>query len=204
MITAAKQPYARSVRPRLIQPVARPDPGLIFDSLLARKKFRPHPNRISSVLFYLASIIIHDIFHTSHDDFTISETSSYLDLAPLYGSSTEDQQAVRTMRNGKLKPDCFSDARILGFPPGVGTFLIFFNRFHNHVAEKLALIDEGGRFSRILDPPGKTKPANAEELYDEALFQTSRLITSRIERAFSRAAPIERVSETGFFPSRAR
>ena len=62
---AAKQPYARTVRPRLMQPVARPDPSVIFDSLLARKKFRPHPNKISSVLFYLASIIIHDIFHTN-------------------------------------------------------------------------------------------------------------------------------------------
>ena len=144
---------------------------------MARKQFKPHPNRISSVLFYLASIIIHDIFHTNHDDFSISDTSSYLDLAPLYGSCKEDQQAIRTLRDGRLKPDCFSDSRILGFPPGVGTMLIFFNRFHNHVAENLALIDEGGRFSRIFSPPGKLKPADAEELYDEALFQTARLIT---------------------------
>ncbi|KIW73728.1 hypothetical protein PV04_01822 [Phialophora macrospora] len=175
---AAKQPYARTVRPRLMQPVARPDPALVFDVLLARKKFRPHPNKISSVLFYVASIIIHDIFRTSHDDFSISDTSSYLDLAPLYGSSTEDQHAVRTMREGKLKPDCFSDVRILGFPPGVGVLLIMFNRFHNNVAENLARIDEGGRFSKILHPPGRPKPADAERLYDEALFQTARLVTS--------------------------
>lgn len=175
---AARQPYARTVRPRLMQPVARPDPGLIFDSLLARKKFTPHPNKISSVLFYLASIIIHDIFHTSHRDFSISETSSYLDLAPLYGNSVEEQHTVRTLKDGKLKPDCFFDRRILGFPPGVGVLLIMFNRFHNHVAEHLALIDEGGRFSSILHPPGKPRPANAEELYDDALFQTARLITT--------------------------
>lgn len=174
----AKQPYARTVRPRHMQPVARPDPELIFDALLARKKFRPHPNKISSVLFYIASIIIHDIFHTNHDDFTISDTSSYLDLAPLYGSSIEDQHAVRTMRDGKLKPDCFSDARILGFPPGVGLLLVFFNRFHNQVADNLARIDEGGRFASILNPPGKAKPQDAEQLYDEALFQTARLVTS--------------------------
>ncbi|KIW96307.1 uncharacterized protein Z519_03376 [Cladophialophora bantiana CBS 173.52] len=175
---AAKQPYARTVRPRLMQPVARPDPGVIFDSLLARKKFRPHPNKISSVLFYVASIIIHDIFHTNHEDYSISDTSSYLDLAPLYGSSVKEQEAVRTMCDGKLKPDCFSDVRILGFPPGVGVLLILFNRFHNHVAENLARIDENGRFSRILNPQGKPKPANAEKLYDEALFQTARLITT--------------------------
>ena len=82
------------------------------------------------------------------------------------------------MRDGKLKPDCFSDARILGFPPGVGVLLIFFNRFHNHIAENLALIDENGRFSRILNPQGKPKPSNAQGLYDEALFQTARLVTT--------------------------
>jgi hypothetical protein len=27
-------------------------------------KFEPHPNKISSMLFYLATIIIHDIFRT--------------------------------------------------------------------------------------------------------------------------------------------
>ncbi|KIV98212.1 hypothetical protein, variant [Exophiala mesophila] len=175
---AAGQPYARTVRPRLIQPVARPDPGVIFDSLLARKKFSPHPNKISSVLFYVASIIIHDIFHTSHVDYSISETSSYLDLAPLYGNSVSDQREVRTLENGRLKPDCFFDKRILGFPPGVGALLIFFNRFHNHVAENLARIDEGGRFFRILHPAGRPRPADADELYDEALFQTARLVTT--------------------------
>lgn len=175
---AAGQPYARTVRPRKMQPVARPDPGVIFDSLLARKTFKPHPNKISSVLFYVASIIIHDIFHTSHQDYSISETSSYLDLAPLYGNSQTEQESVRTMRDGKLKPDCFSDIRILGFPPGVGVLLIMFNRFHNHVAEHLAMIDEGGRFSSILNPRGKPKPPDAEKLYDEALFQTARLITT--------------------------
>ncbi|KIW15932.1 hypothetical protein PV08_05982 [Exophiala spinifera] len=176
---AAGQPYARTVRPRFLQPVARPDPGVIFDSILARKKFDPHPNKISSVLFYVATIIIHDIFHTSHDDYNISEVDSYLDLAPLYGSSDEQQKAVRTLENGKLKPDCFSDIRILGFPPGVGVLLIMFNRFHNRVAEDLALIDEGGRFSKILRPSGDSKNgSNPRKEYDEALFQTARLITT--------------------------
>lgn len=104
---------------------------------------------------------------------------------------------MRTLKDGKLKPDCFSDSRIHGFPPGVGVMLIFFNRFHNNVVENLARIDEGGRFSDILnenrkrrtgltpaDPNGKTpidvdsKTRTPEQLYDEALFQTGRLITT--------------------------
>jgi linoleate 8R-lipoxygenase/9,12-octadecadienoate 8-hydroperoxide 8R-isomerase len=48
-----------------LQNIALPDPGVIFDSLMARgDKFEPHPNKISSMLFYLATIIIHDIFRT--------------------------------------------------------------------------------------------------------------------------------------------
>lgn len=190
-IGKAGQPYARSVRPRKMQP-PRPDPGVVFDSVLARKDFQPHPNKISSVLFYVASIIIHDCFHTSHKDYAISETSSYLDLAPLYGSNQAQQNTMRTHKDGKIKPDCFSDNRILGFPPGVGLILIMFNRFHNMVVENLAKIDENGRFSRIKreDPAtrrrtGLTKKPDAEEeepmtpdqLYDEALFQIGRLVT---------------------------
>lgn len=185
-IGKAGQPYARTVRAKKMQPTSRPDPGVIFDSVLVRKTFRPHPNRISSVLFYLASIIIHDCFHTSHEDFNISEASSYLDLAPLYGSNEEQQRSVRTLKDGKLKPDAFCDKRILGFPPGVAVFLIMFNRWHNHAVKNLAKIDEGGRFSNILHGRSGFKATpkmdgtmpSPEEHYDEALFQTGRLITT--------------------------
>lgn len=62
---AANTPYARAVKPVTLQNVALPDPGEIFDSLMDRgDHFEPHPNKISSMLFYLASIIIHDIFRT--------------------------------------------------------------------------------------------------------------------------------------------
>jgi linoleate 8R-lipoxygenase/9,12-octadecadienoate 8-hydroperoxide 8R-isomerase len=57
-IGAAGAPYARTVKPSQLQPIALPDPGVVFDSLLARKDFKEHPNKISNVLFYLASIII--------------------------------------------------------------------------------------------------------------------------------------------------
>ena len=173
-IGQAGQPYARTVKPERVMPIALPDPGVVFDSVLKRKTFREHPNKISSVLFYLASIIIHDIFNTDHADFTKSRTSSYLDLAPLYGSCQDEQDQMRTFKDGKLKADCFSDKRILGFPPGVGVLLIMFNRFHNWIVEQLALIDEAGRFSGIrMSAP----PAERDSRYDNALFQTGRLIT---------------------------
>lgn len=56
---AANTEYARSVHPGIIQPGALPDPALIFDSVFARKTFTPHPNKVSSVFFYWASLIIH-------------------------------------------------------------------------------------------------------------------------------------------------
>jgi hypothetical protein len=66
-------------------------------------------------------------------------TSSYLDLAPLYGSNWDEQKEIRTFKDGKIKPDCFSEKRLLGFPPGVGVLLIMFNRFHNFIVTNLAV-----------------------------------------------------------------
>ncbi|KAJ5815526.1 hypothetical protein N7474_007303, partial [Penicillium riverlandense] len=171
-IGAAGTPYARSVQPRTMQTAALPDPETLFDSLLARKEFKEHPNKISSVVFYLASIIIHDLFQTDPTDGTKSLTSSYLDLSPLYGNNQDQQNNVRTFMDGKLKPDSFSSKRVLGFPPGVGTLLIMFNRFHNYVVTNLAAINEGGRFTK--PDPSNTK---AYATYDNDLFQTGRLVT---------------------------
>ncbi|EEH45501.2 uncharacterized protein PADG_01651 [Paracoccidioides brasiliensis Pb18] len=171
-IGAAGSSYARTVPPKSIQPTVLPDPGTLFDSLLVRKRFEPHPNRISSMLFYMATVITHDLFRTDRQDNTRSLTSSYLDLSPLYGSNQEEQNAVRTFKGGKLKPDCFSNKGILGFPPGVGVLLIMFNRFHNYVVENLAVINQDGRFTKpdVLNAKGYSK-------YDNDLFQTGRLIT---------------------------
>ncbi|RMZ89577.1 hypothetical protein DV736_g3200, partial [Chaetothyriales sp. CBS 134916] len=167
--------YARTVNPQTLQLGVLPDPGVVFDAVFAaRKERREHPNRISSMLFYLASIIIHDCFHTDESDSAIVKTSSYLDLSPLYGSSEEDQAKIRTFKDGLLKPDTFSNPRILGFPPGVAALVICFNRFHNYVAIQLKAINQDGRFSvssRIRDP------AAAQKKVDEDLFQTARLVT---------------------------
>ncbi|KAK2624026.1 hypothetical protein QTJ16_006660 [Diplocarpon rosae] len=171
---AANTPYARSAKPTILQTIALPDPAAIFDSLMVRgDTFEPHPNKISSMLFYLATIIIHDIFRTDHDDFNNSMTSSYLDLAPLYGSNQDEQNLMRTFKDGLLKPDCFSEKRLLGFPPGVGVFLIMFNRFHNNVVTQLAVINENGRFTK----PKDGDPKENWDKYDNDLFQTGRLIT---------------------------
>ncbi|KAL0260371.1 hypothetical protein SLS55_004057 [Diplodia seriata] len=176
MLGAAGMPYARTVQPKTPQMTALPDAGVVFDSLMSRNKSEKHPNQISSMLFYLASIIIHDLFDTDHDDFTRSKTSSYLDLAPLYGSNDEELGLMRTFKDGMIKPDCFSEERLLLFPPGVGVLLICFNRFHNFVAKNLAEINEGGRFNKPVE--GRTGPhAKTWKQYDEDLFQTARLIT---------------------------
>jgi hypothetical protein len=186
---AAGTPYARTVKPAMMQTPARPDPGVVFDSIMTRKHTELHPNRISSMLFYLASIIIHDCFRTSHEDYSLSMTSSYLDLSPLYGSNQAEQDLMRTRVNGKIKPDCFSEARLLFFPPGVGALLIMFNRFHNYTVENLALINEQNRFAKPgaeapkatgddqKDKAAQSKYVASWKKYDEDLFQTGRLIT---------------------------
>ncbi|KAK7510648.1 fatty acid oxygenase [Phyllosticta citriasiana] len=175
---AANTPYARSVQPKTIQQGALPDPGLVFDAVFAREEFREHPNKVSSILFYWASLIIHDLFQTDHKDISISKTSSYLDLSPLYGDNQNDQDQIRTFKDGKLKPDCFAEERLLGFPPGCGVLLIMFNRFHNYVVEQLAAINEMGRFTKP-NPNGLSPDHLAEKWkkYDNDLFQTGRLIT---------------------------
>ncbi|KAK3669048.1 hypothetical protein LTR22_000127 [Elasticomyces elasticus] len=176
---ASGMPYARTVSRKEKLPGCLPDPGILFDATMARKdpKGTPHPNKISSMLFYFASIIIHDIFKTDHSNFNISATSSYLDLGPLYGNNWEEQKRMRTFEDGKIRPDCFSEPRLLTFPAGVGAILIMFNRYHNHVVEQLAAINENGRFSE--DPRKVTVQRYGEGINkrDDDLFQTGRLIT---------------------------
>lgn len=178
-IGAAGMPYAKTVTSKTLRAGAMPDPAVLFDTLLARKEAKgtEHPNRISSMLFYLASIIIHDCFKTNRSDYNLSDTSSYLDLAPLYGSSWEEQKRMRTFKNGKIKPDCFSETRLLSFPPGVGALLIMFNRYHNYVVEQLASINEDGRFSENPNNPSVKRYGETINRRDDDLFQTGRLIT---------------------------
>ena len=148
-------PYARTAVP-ILQQQYLPDPSKIFDALMAREgEFEAHPNRFSSMLFYLGIVITHDLFQTvSHTlpaklkeeantekdprDQRINLTSSYLDLSPLYGRNLIEQKSMRQFKDGLIKVDCISLKRVSLLPPGVGVLLIMFNRFHNYVAVKLA------------------------------------------------------------------
>ncbi|AEO59650.1 hypothetical protein MYCTH_2094824 [Thermothelomyces thermophilus ATCC 42464] len=175
---AAGSVYARSVNASVLRPGALPDPNLIYDSVMKRTEYKKHPNNVSSILWYWASIIIHDLFWTDHKDMNRSKTSSYLDLSPLYGSNQEMQDTIRTFKDGKLKPDCFADKRLLGMPPGVGVLLIMFNRVHNYVCDNLIAINEDGKFTPASPNLTGEEAATAWKRYDNDLFQTARLITS--------------------------
>ena len=134
------------------------------------------------MLLYHATIIIHDIFRTNADDKNISDTSSYLDLSPLYGCDQASQDMVRKRKLGLLKPDTFAETRLLNQPPGVCIYLIMYNRFHNYVAQQLLEINENGKFSLPFPEDSKEWNAKSEEdkeamraKQDEDLFQTARL-----------------------------
>lgn len=175
---AAGSEYARTCRPGIVPLGALPDPSLIFESVMKRTEYRKHPNNVSSVLWYWATIIIHDLFWTDQTDINKTKTSSFLDLSPLYGSNQTMQDSVRTFKDGMMKPDTYADKRLLGSPPGVSVLLIMFNRFHNHVAANLAAINEGGRFTPPAPGLSDEKAAAAWKKYDNDLFQTARLVTS--------------------------
>lgn len=159
----SKRPYAGNL----------PDPGVIFDELLRRRpgqngEFKANDFGISSNLFYFATLITHDLFDTDPQDKFINRTTSYLDLSPLYGSTKESQDSVRTGKNGLLHPDQYADTRFWLQPAGLTAILVLFSRNHNYLAEMLLKIDENNRFSTLDD-----------NQRDEALFQTARLINER-------------------------
>ncbi|KAF9885228.1 hypothetical protein FE257_000588 [Aspergillus nanangensis] len=176
---AAGSQYARTVTPKHPRPSVLPDPSLIFDTLLARNgPAKEHPTQVSSQLFYLATIIIHDLFHTDEHDSTRLKNSSYLDLGPLYGHNQEQQTQVRAFKDGLLKSDTFAEKRLLGQPPGVSALMIAFNRFHNYVVQEMAIINEAGRFSLPAGVnPGSPEYKTALAKQDNDLFQTGRLVT---------------------------
>ena len=179
----AGTPYAKSVRTEKRLAGVKPDAGLLFDLLMARGDkpgdFKENEAGVSSMLFYHATIIIHDIFRTNRNDSNISDTSSYLDLAPLYGSSLKEQLSIRTMKEGKLKPDTFAERRLLGQPPGVNAILVLYSRFHNYVADVLLKINEANRFTLAVGPDGNAVDyAKAVAKQDHDLFNTARLIVN--------------------------
>lgn len=114
-------------------------------------KFVKHPAGLSSMMFSFAALVIHrwvlvvislytcdasgglfSVFRTSHFDVNINETSSYVDLSPLYGHNQEAQDRIR-LRDGRglLYPDTFAEDRLLLLPPAVCALLVLFSRNHN-------------------------------------------------------------------------
>jgi linoleate 10R-lipoxygenase len=129
----AGSPYAQSVPPlRPLSPAALPPPELVFDKLLKRDKFEPHPGGISSLFFAFADIIIHNIFNTDPEIWVRNNSSSYLDLSPLYGTSEKTVNSVRKSDGtGQIHNDVFTDFRLTWMPPAVCALLVLFSRNHN-------------------------------------------------------------------------
>jgi linoleate 10R-lipoxygenase len=142
----------------------------------------------------------YSVFRTSHRDVNINETSSYLDLSPLYGYDQASQDKVRKRDGrGMLYNDVFAEERLLFLPPAVCALLVLFCRNHNvrslvtnwftepvlethffskYVAKKLLEINERGNY---IDPsvPSEFSSVTERLLHqDEEIFQTARLINS--------------------------
>ncbi|TFK65597.1 linoleate diol synthase [Pluteus cervinus] len=175
----AGTPYARSVQQGQALPQNRlPDPGLVFDTLLKRDGFVKHPAGLSSLMFAWAALVIHTVFRTSHTDVNINETSSYVDLAPLYGNNQQTQDKLRLLDGrGLLLPDVFAEDRLLLLPPSVCAILVLFSRNHNYIAKKLLEINERGTW---VDPATVSPDIPAQKVklikQDEEIFQIARLV----------------------------
>lgn len=144
---AAGTPYARNAQRKA--PLVTPDAGIVFDTLLARKGFKPHPQGISSLLFSMANLIIHDAFRTSPTDARINLNSSYLDMQWLYGNNVKSQESIRTFSQGLIHPDTIADMRLALMTPSSTALAMMFARNHNFIAKKLWQLDEGDRLRNM-------------------------------------------------------
>ena len=75
----------------------------------------------------------HTLFRTDGRDPTKNNTTSYIDLSILYGTTEEDLNTVRDKAQGRglLYPDVFAEDRLLFVPPAAPALLLLFNRNHN-------------------------------------------------------------------------
>ena len=83
--------------------------------------------------FAFASLVTHQLFRTDPRDMTKNNTSSYLDLSILYGTTEEEQYTVRDRESGRglLYPDAFHEDRLIFVPPAASALLVLFSRNHN-------------------------------------------------------------------------
>ncbi|KAI0658449.1 heme peroxidase [Cubamyces menziesii] len=174
MLGTARTPYSRSVQNKYpLPPNVLPDPADVFDVLLKARDWKPHPNGNSSMTFAFASLVTHQLFRTDPRDMTKNNTSSYLDLSILYGTSEEEQYTVRDRESGRglLYPDAFHEDRLIFVPPAASALLVLFSRNHNYIAQKILQLNERGRWT---DPPPADQAKRA--LQDEEIFQIARLV----------------------------
>ncbi|MBW0487309.1 hypothetical protein O181_027024 [Austropuccinia psidii MF-1] len=179
LLGAARQPYARSVKPLHRIPPDIAEPEELFDAILRRDHqhdgFKQHPYGISSLLFAFANIIIHDLFWTKHEEPWQNLTSSYISLDPLYGIDLEEQEKVRdnmgeNLGRGLLYNDTFASKRLLMMPPASAALLILFSRNHNRVARKVLELNERNQWKREVEsllPEQRRKQ-------DDEIFGTAR------------------------------
>ncbi|EJU01027.1 linoleate diol synthase [Dacryopinax primogenitus] len=181
LLGRAGMPYSRTVpSASCVPPSSLPDPGLVFDLLLSRPagKFKPHPGGLSSLFFGMANLVIHSIFDTNRTDWNINDTSSYIDLSPLYGNGVSKMKAPpealrRFDGTGRLHEDVFGDARLLFMPPTTAVLLVLLCRNHNYIAEKILSINENGTY---LNPPPHDETARRAQ--DDEIFERTRLVNS--------------------------
>ena len=93
----------------------------------------PHPGGNSALTFAFASLVTHTLFRTNPTDMTVNNTTSYVDLSPLYGASQAEQDSVRDKAQGKglMYNDCYAEERLGFLPPAAGALLVIFCRNHN-------------------------------------------------------------------------
>ncbi|GAA5977217.1 hypothetical protein JCM5350_003259 [Sporobolomyces pararoseus] len=168
---AAGEPYARSVVPEHPMPQELPDNGTVWDTLMKRDKFVPHPSGISSLLFAFATCITHSCFNTNRVDPTINDASSYLDLSPLYGNTNEEQEKVRTFKDGKIFDDVVASQRLFLMPPSTCALMMVFSRNHNWIVDTLMSINQNDKYK-----PFDQLSDERKKQQDEDLFQTARLV----------------------------
>lgn len=141
-----------------------------------------------------ATLVIHTCFRTNHQNWLQNETSSYVDLSPLYGNNQEGQDRIRNKEGrGMLFNDVFAEDRLLFLPPIACAFLILYCRNHNFIAsvafnfqhictesiysEKILQINERGTW---VDPSNTVKwdalTPEQKLKQDDDVFNMARLI----------------------------
>ncbi|GAA5875484.1 hypothetical protein JCM16303_000644 [Sporobolomyces ruberrimus] len=168
---AAGESYARSVVPEHPMPQQLPDTATVWDTLMKRDKFVPHPSGISSLLFAFATCITHSCFNTNRQDPNINDASSYLDLSPLYGNDQKAQDQVRTFKDGKIFDDVVASQRLFLMPPSTCALMMVFLRNHNWFVDTLMSINQNDKYR-----PFESLSDEGKKLQDEDLLQTARLV----------------------------